>query len=34
MDNTIFTDAEDQIISTSPMIDEHQLIKITEKLLK
>lgn len=31
MDNTIFTDAKDHIIKTSPMIDEHQLIKITEK---
>lgn len=31
MDNTIFTDAQDHIIKTSPMIDEHQLIKITEK---
>lgn len=31
MDNTIFTDAEDHIIKTSPMLDEHQLIKITEK---
>lgn len=31
MDNTIFTDAEGHIIKTSPMLDEHQLIKITEK---
>lgn len=31
MDNTTFMDAEDHIIETSPMKDEHQLIKITEK---
>lgn len=31
MDNTTFKDAEDHIIETSPMKDEHQLIKITEK---
>ena len=31
MDNTTFMDAEDHIIETSLMKDEHQLIKITEK---
>lgn len=31
MDNTTFIDAEGHIIKTSPMLDEHQLIKITEK---
>lgn len=31
MDNTTFIDGDGHIIKTSPMIDEHQLIKITEK---
>ena len=31
MANTNFIDSEDHIIETSPMKDEHQLIKITEK---
>lgn len=31
MDNTNFIDLEGRIVKTSPMKDEHQLIKITEK---
>ena len=31
MDNTTFIDGDGHIVKTSPMKDEHQLIKITEK---
>lgn len=32
MSSTVFTDSEGHVIRTSPMKDEHQLIKITEKM--